>query len=366
MINQTILGFIKKELRQVLRDNRMRNVLISMPIIQMLLFGYALSTDVRNIRLSVINSPTDFIAGHVSERAVASRWFIKAETTRADPYEQIKANEADVVLIPPAGGLTKAIGRGGAQVQLLINASNVTRAQAAEGYLKAVIAEVLKRDLKIAAPAPQIGVDMRVLYNPSMRTAVFQIPAVMGMLILMTSLFFTSMAIAREKEQGTFEMLLSSPATPTEILLGKAIPFVIIGMMNLPLILLTGVLGFDVPMQGSLFLLILCVFIFVCASVAMGILISTISRDQQQAMLAGFLVMFPMQMLSGLLFPVENIPKFMQVMTYLNPLTYFLEILRNIMLKGGDLELVGHHVLILGVMAIGLMFFSYSRFRTTL
>ncbi|MES2504853.1 MAG: ABC transporter permease [Myxococcota bacterium] len=365
-VNQTILGFIKKELRQALRDPRMRALLIMMPIMQLVLFGFALSTDVHNIRLSIVGIEGDAVLQQIGEHAYASGWLVPAVVKHTDPMAQIQANEADVVLIPPPEGFTQSVGRGEGQLQLLINASNVIRAQSAENYLREIIRNVTAKEMKIGATPAPINLKMRILYNPSMRTAVFQVPAVMGMLVLMTTLFFTALAVSREKELGTFEMLLSSPATPMEILLGKAIPFVLIGLFNLPLILAVAMFGFNVPMHGSFLVLFLAVLIFVCSSVAMGILISTISKTQQQAMLAGFLCLYPMQMLSGLLFPVENIPAFMKVLTYINPLTYFLELLRNIMLKGGDAQLVIHHLCILSAMAIFLMALSYNRFKTTL
>lgn len=366
IFNSTITGLIKKEFKQLLRDKKMRAILIVMPILQMTLFGYALSTDVRNIRLSVLYLENDPPLQRIYEKALASGWIIPAYSKKLDGFEQIQSNDADAVLIPPAGGLDKAIGRGEGRLQLLLNASNVMRAQSAENYLQAIIKETLEVEYKFSPPAPAIQMDFRILYNPSMRSAVFQIPAVMGMMILMTSLFFTAMAVAREKEVGTFEMLLSSPATPGEILLGKTIPFILMGMSNTPLILGIAVYLFDVPMQGSVLVLLFSFFIFVCAAVAAGILISTLVSNQQQAMMAGFMALFPMQMLSGLMFPVENMPDFMRVLAYINPLTYFIELLRNIMLKGGEETLVLHHLLIISVISLSLMIISFKRFRTTI
>lgn len=366
IFNQTLRGFIRKELKQVLRDPRMRGMLVVMPIMQLTLFGLALSSDVKNIRVSVMHADGDPVMQHIADHAFVSDWLIPAKVTRAEPYDQIQANEADVVIIPPPGGLTKAIGRGEGQVQLLINASNVNKAQSAESYINAIVQNVAAQDFKIANQTAPITLDMRILYNPSMRTAVFQVPAVLGMLILLTTMFFTAMGMAREKELGTFEMLLSSPAKPMEILLGKAIPFILIGLSTLPLSLCVAVFGFGVPMLGSLWVLLASVLVFVCASVSAGILISTISKNQQQAMLAAFMVMYPMQMLSGLMFPVENMPTFMKFLTYINPLTYFLELMRNIMLKGGDPSLVMRDLIILSFTSAVLMVLSFNRFKTTL
>lgn len=366
IINQTLGGFIKKEFRQVLRDSKMRTLLFAAPVIQMTLFGFALSTDVKNIRLAVPYSRDDTVLEHVYQHALESGWFIPAKTKHADPFEQIQEDEADAVLVPPTGGLTRAIGRGDGQVQLLVNASNVLKAQSIESYMKAVIKSVVAKDMKQTPDMSPIQFDMRILYNPSLRSAVFQVPAVMGMLICLITVLLPAMSVSKEKEQGTFEMLISSPATSYEIILGKTIPYVVLGLSNLPLILGVAVLGFGVPMRGSLLELIFSAGIFVCVTVSIGILISTLAKTQQQSMMGGFLFLFPAIQLSGLMFPIANMPAYMKIFAYVNPLTYFIELLRNIMLKGGDPHVVATNVLVLTFMAAILVFISFKRFKTTL
>jgi len=306
------------------------------------------------------------ILGHVYQRAMSSGWFIPAESRQVDPYEQIQSGDADAVLVPPPEGLQQAIARGDGRVQLLVNASNVLRAQSIEAYVKAIMARVVTEDLKLTAPTSPLQFDLRILYNPTMRTAVFMVPGVMAMLICLITILLTSMSVSKEKETGTFEMLISAPVTSKEIIFGKTLPYVILGISNIPLILGVAILGFGVPMRGNFLVLLIASFIFVCVTVAIGTFISTITRSQQQSMMAGFLFLFPAIQLSGLMFPLENMPDWMKLLAYINPLTHFLAVLRNIMLKGGDAQMVTQHLAILFVMAVIIVWVSFKRFRSTL
>jgi ABC-2 type transport system permease protein len=365
-MNQTLRGFIRKELIQTLRDKRMRFFLFLAPIVQMTLFGVAISNEVKNLRLAAFFPPQDYIARDIYEHAISGGWFVPAKVSGSDPFQAIRADEADAVLVSPPGGLTKAIGRGNAPFQLLVDATNVTQAQAAESYLTAITLASVQEDLHLRPPVPPIRFDLRVLYNPSLETAIFMVPGVMCMLMVMTTMILCMTSITREKEMGTFEMLISAPVKPSEVIYGKTIPYVILGMCNLPLTLAVAVFLFGVPMRGSLLVLAAVTFVFVCTSVAMGTLISTICRNQQQANLGSILFMFPAIMFSGLIFPIENMPAAVKPLAYIDPLYHYLALLRNIMLKGGDLRFIGLHVLLLSVIAFFSVTISFRRFHTTL
>ena len=365
-MNRTLRGFIKKELIQTLRDPRMKFFLFVTPVIQMTLFGVAISNEVKNMRLAAQFESKDYVMRDVYERAVASQWFVAAKTTETDPFKMIQAGQADAVLVPPPGGLTRAIGRGDAPLQLLVDATNVTQAQAVEGYMTAIANQAVLDDLHLDPPNPPIRFDLRVLYNPSLETSIFMVPGVMCMLMVMTTMMLCMAAITREKEVGTFEMLISAPVTASEVILGKTIPYVIVGMCNLPITLAVAVFVFSVPMRGPFILLAVSAFFFVCTSVAIGTLISTICRNQQQANLGSFLFMFPAIMFSGLIFPIENMPSSLKFFAYLDPLYHYLALLRNIMLKGGDIQFIGLHVFFLAVLALAAIVLSFRRFRTTL
>lgn len=356
---RTLWGFIRKEFLQTLRDPRMRLLLFIAPCVQLTIFGVALSTEAKNIRLSLVAAPGDRAAQDLQRRALASGWFMPARVSAGDPFEQIQRNEADAVLVAPPGGLDRSIGRGEGELQLLINATNVTRAQSVERYLQSIL-------IQGQAPGAAVHFDVRVLYNPAMRTSIFLVPGVMSLLVCLITILLTSMSISKEKESGTFEMLISAPVSPEQIILGKTVPFVVLGISNIPLIVAVAVILFGVPVRGSLAVLMLCSLVFVLCTVGIGLFISTVARNQQQSMMGGFLYLFPSVLLSGLVFPVENMPWVLRVFAYANPLTYFIEILRNIMLKGGDGGVIVYNLLILLAMATVVIFASWKKFKTTL
>ncbi len=369
-MNITLIGFIKKELRQTLRDPRMRFILFLVPIIQMTLFGVALSTEVKNIRLGVFMEPDDTVAADVYRDAIASGWFLPARTGIQDPFRQIQSGDADAVLVAPPGWLTRSIGRGGAQLQLLINAENPIQARSVDQYMQQIFLNVLRRDgldaTKTSSTALPLQLDVRLLYNPSLRSAIFMVPGVMSMIVCVLTILLTSMALAREKEIGTFEMLISAPIQTWEIIAGKTLPYFILGLLDVPVVLLVAILVFDVPIRGPLWELGLASIAFVGATVCIGMLISTFAKNQQQAMLGGFLFLLPAILLSGIMFSVDNMPLWLKLFVYANPLTYFAALLRNILLKGGDPYLTFKYVGFVALSGAAALWISFRRFRHTI
>jgi len=365
-MNRTLIGFIRKELTQTLRDPRMRILLFVMPVIQLTLFGVAISNEVKNIRLAAVFDSRDTVLRDVYERSIAGKWFIPAKSRAHDPYTMIEAGDADAVLVPPPGGFTRTLGRGDAHLQLLVNATNVLQAQSVEGYLQNIIQQTVKDDLNMTPPDFPIQINTRVLFNPDLETSVFMVPGVMAMIMIISTMVMANIAIVREKEMGTFEMLISAPVSRSEVIYGKTIPYILLGMSNLPLILAVAVFVFQVPMRGSLLLLLSAALAFVCTTVAVGTLISTYCQNQQQATLAGFLFIFPMIMFSGMMFPLENMPVVLQWISYFDPLAHFLGLLRNIMLKGGETTYVVTHIAVLAALAVATVVASFRRFHTTL
>ncbi len=362
-------GFLKKEFTQALRDKKMRIVLFVIPVIQLVLFGVALSTDVKNIKIWVKPNPKDYVLEHIMQHCVASKgWFLPADyPADSDPFELLQSGKVDVALIAPPGGLTRALGRGNGDLQILIDATNVIKAQSIESYLKQITEKVVRDDIyKNTEVERPINFVVRVLFNPTLETSYFMVPGVMCLLMCIITVVLTSTSITREKERGTFEMLISAPVSASEIIMGKTLPYVIIGVCDAPFILAIAVLFFNVPMRGDFWVLMLAAFSFVCSAVAIGTLISTFAKNQQQSILGTFLFLFPSILLSGLLFPLENMPELMKWVSYMNPLSHFLSLLRNIMLKGEEFQYVGFHVSVLVLMAIVFVYISYKRFHTSL
>jgi ABC-2 type transport system permease protein len=362
MFNRTLRGFLKKEFTQALRDPKMRAILFLAPMVQLTLFGIALSNEVKNIRLAAAYAPSDTLTRQIQDHAIASGWFVAPrKLTGVDPFEWLRSGETDAVIVAPPQGLQRQIAIGKGQLQLLINSTNVLRAQAVENYLKALTLEVLPK-----APKGPIDFDERILYNPMLTTSYFMVPGVMGLLLAVVTIIMTSMSIAKEREEGTLETLISAPVETWEVILGKSIPYVVLGLVQLLLILVVAIAVFGVPFRGPLILVLLSGFFYICTTVSIGVLISTISKSQQQAMLGGFLFLFPAILFSGLMFPLENMPMSLSWIAFVNPVAHFTYLMRNILLKGGDFEFVLYHLSALAVIAVGLVTVSFRRFRTSL
>ena len=363
-----LAGFIKKELVQTLRDKRMRILLFALPVIQLTLFGLALSTDVRNLKLAVVYGPNDPLCRKIEDRCYGSGFFIKSpQPPGGDPTMFLRSGKEDAVLIAPEGGLTRALGDGrGAHLQLLLDAENILKAQSAEGYLQSVLNEALRDQTGQSPPPPPVSFSVRYLYNPELNSSYFNVPAVLCMILVITTMVLTSSSIAREKELGTFESLIASPAKPREILLGKTIPFVLLGMVEMLLVLAVAVFGFRVPLRGPLWMLLGAALAFIINTVSCGVLMSSFVKDQQQSAMFGFLFIFPAIQLSGLIYPIENMPWALKPFAYLDPVQYFVALLRNIMLKGGDSLLVGEYVGVLLLSGLLFIWIASKRFHQTL
>lgn len=367
-MRQTILGFIRKEFLQALRDPKMRALLIVAPIVQMTVFGLALSSEVRNIRLAAMPVASDYLLQAIEREALASGWFVPAEQGLdlvSNPLRAIRSGRAEAVLETPPGGLTRAFGRGEGELQALIDSTNLIRGRSIHNYLDAVAQRTLLEEYGIV-PALPLRFDARILYNPSMRTADYLVPGVMCMLICIITVALTSMSIAKEKEMGTFETIISAPVTISEVLIGKTFPFLVIGSLNVPLIAGIAILGFGVPMRGSFLMLAIATIFFLLCTVSIGTLISTVSRNQQQAMMGSFIFLMPAILLSGIMFPTDNMPWPLQVVAALDPLKYFITLIRNVMLKGGDWHVLMANTAALAAIAAATMALAFRRFRLNL
>lgn len=365
-MNPTLAGFIKKELLQALRDVRMRMLIFMMPMIQVTIFGLALSTEVRNIRLVVLYEPQDTMARELEEHALASGWFVPGQRQFDDPARLIQSGYSDAVVVVPPGGLTKSVERGEGRLQLLIDATNAIRARGIENYFKSILQNLTRIRDRNNPPSPPLELNVRMLFNPSMRTAVFLVPGVMSMILGLLTVILTGMSMAREKELGTFETLISAPVGTWEVLLGKTIPYILLAMIDVPLVLGVAIGIFKVPFRGEMWELLLASFFFVCTTVSVGTLISTFAKNQQQAMLGGFIFLFPAIQLSGVMAPLDNIPLFFKIVSYLNPLRFFVTLLRNIMLKGGEPSVVWGNLGALALLCAAAIYLASRRFHKTL
>lgn len=365
-MNPTLRAFIKKELVQTLRDTRMRILMFGAPVLQLTIFGLALSTEIKNIKLAVFRAPSDTAAARLEGDFYSSGWFRRVEFDRdEDPLELIASGRADAALVIPAEGLARSAQRGNGRLQLLADASNATKARVMEAYARNIVASRAAKEYGGGA-APPLRLDVRVLYNPAMESSMFLVPGVMGMVICLVTIILTAMSLTREREMGTFETIVSAPLSDGEILLGKILPFILLGTVVFTLVTLAGWLIFSVPVRGPLWQLVLGAFVFIITTVSVGTSISTIAKSQQQAMLGGFMFLFPAILMSGVMFPVENMPKAVIAAAYLDPLMYFVRILRCVLLKGGDPHVFWTNLGALALMAAAAASLAYNRFKQTL
>lgn len=355
-------GFIRKEIIQALRDVRLRMMIVLMPVMQLLLFGYALTNEVRNVRLAVYAEPHDVLMQEIYDHAIASHWFIPVKKQQTDPYAAIQSGAADAVLIAPQKGLTQQAGRNEGKVQLLINATNVLRARAVEMYLQQIVQQTCSKEPQRSP----LQVSVRILYNSTMETSTFTVPGMMSVLLTVLVMLLTCTSIAKEKETGTFETILSAPIRRRDIILGKTIPFALVGIFNVLIILFAARVFFNLPFRGSFIAFGIASLFFVYAALMIGILLSTFVKNQQQAMLCCFIVLFVALMLSGSFFPIENMPFALRGLSYINPLAHYTFLVRNILLKGGDIMyLLSYCAAMFGVGSV-IAFFAFKRFHITL
>jgi ABC-2 type transport system permease protein len=365
-----------KEFIQVFRDPRMRVVIFVIPCVQVLIIGYAVSTDVKHVRTAVYDLDNSELSREVTARFVRSEYFDVAARVQSDQQARYLLDHGDVTVVLRFNhGFAERLRAGRtAPLQVLVDGTDSNTASIAANYaIKIVTAysdQVLIERLERAmGPAGKLGgVDLRsrAWFNENLESRNFFVPGVLVIVVGLSTLLLTSMAIVREKEIGTMEQIMVTPIKPVEFILGKTIPFALIGLAQVSLVTAIGVFWFEVPIRGQLLLLLLGTSLFLMNTLGIGLLISTISETQQQAMMTTFLFFFPMMLLSGFVFPVANMPEVVQWFTVVNPIRYFLVIVRAIFLKGVGVEILWVHMLPLLAMGIAVLWLAVRRFHKTL
>lgn len=361
----------RKEARQLLRDPRTRMMIFVSPVLQLLLFGYAVNTDVQRLPLFVVDHDNTAESRFLVDAFAAGENFrvIGRSDRPADLARALDHGSAELGLEIPPGFARDVRSSRGADIQILLDGSNSNTATIAQGYAtritQRVAAEFLRERTGIAARAP-LELRARAWYNPELVSRIYNVPAVIGALLMLMCLLLTAMAIVRERENGTLEQLVVSPIRAGELILGKTLPVLVVALIDLVLISAVAILWFDVPFRGSAFVLFAGAFIFILTGLATGLLLSSISRTQQEAFMAMFLVFLPVLILSGLLLPVENMPLFFQRITELNPMRHFLVIVRAVFLKGEGFATLWREYLALTLLAAVIMAAAWRRMGTVL
>jgi ABC-2 type transport system permease protein len=370
---------VSKELRQLFRDERTKRVIFVSPIIQLVLFGYAVNTDVHDVATALVDHDRTVESRELVSALTASGYFRVVSTSdrSADLGYALDHGQAVVGLEIPAGYGSDLVAGHSPAVQLLVDGTNSNTATVAQGYASRIVQRLGAR-LAASGAAPTAGAGTaspaasgielraRAWFNPSLESRVYNVPAVIGVIVLLMCLLLTALAVVREREVGTLEQLLVSPLSAGELMLGKTIPVAGIALVQLTLVTTVALLWFDVPLRGSVPTLLLAAALFILAGLSFGLLISTVSSTQQEAFLAMFLFLLPAIILSGFLYPISTMPEFFQRLTLINPLRHFLEIVRGIFLKGAGIsELWVQFSVLTGMAGTGLLI-ATRRFRRSL
>lgn len=362
-------GFVKKEYFHIVRDPRSLLILLGIPIAQILIFGYVLKNDIRNVPIAVYDQSHDHLSRQLVEKLTSSGYFyIADEITEFNGVEKsFRSGKVKLVVVIEQHFAQAFTSEKKASVQLLADASDANTAKLIVQYVQGVLQSfVAEQNPTFSLPAT-IDVRSRMLYNEEMSSAYMFIPGVITLLLMLISAMMTSISLAREKEQGTMQAILVSPLKPLQIVAGKVTPYVALSLINAIVILSLGYLVFGVPVRGSLTLLMSICLLYIIMSLCLGILISTVAPNQVVAMLISmFALLLPTMLLSGFIFPIENMPKWLQYFSLILPPRYFLIILKTIMLKGLGLAYIWKEVLILCLFTLGYLGISVKKFKVRL
>lgn len=362
-------NFIKKEFKHILRDTRTLVILFGIPIIQILLFGYVISTDIKDAGIAVLDLSKDAVTQEITSKLVSSGYFvIKENLSSYDEIEEaFKHGNVKEVIVFEKDFDKKLTSTNSADIQLIADATDANTANMIVFYTSGIIQNYLNSINKNIEIPLQIEINERMLYNEELKSSFMFVPGIMAMILMLISAMMTSISIAREKELGTMEILLVSPLKPIQIVIGKVAPYFFLSFANAISILAIGYFVFGVPVTGSLILLMSESMLFILMALSLGILISTVAKTQQFAMMASmFALMLPTMLLSGFVFPIENMPIWLQVFSHLMPPKYFITILRGIMLKGSGLLFLWKETLILVAFTVFFIGMSVKKFKIRL
>jgi len=373
---KSIFEFVRKEFFQFRRDPKMFALILIAPVVQLIFLGFAANLDVTLVRTVIYDQDRSSTSKDFIEKFSSSGYFRieKYVSSYDDIIKDIDNGNAIMALVIPDDFEKNIYGKRTTSVQALFNGSDGNTANISAGYVQKIISgysEKILMDFKNKSGQKVSGAnitpEIRVWYNPELKTRNFMVPGIVGLLLSLITLILTSLAVVKEKEIGTMEQLIVTPLKPYQIILGKLIPFVLLAFVAVLIILTAMWLIFGIPVKGDIWFLFLSSFLYILSTLGLGLFVSTISKTQQQAiMISIFGVMMPMIFLSGFAFPIENMPLVIQTVSYIIPLRYFIEIIRGVVLKGLGLTDLWINAVMLLLMGVAILFFSSIRFRSKL
>ena len=361
------IAFVIKETKHSLRDKRTMLILFGMPVVMMLLFGFAITTDVKNVRTVVVTSEMLPRTQQVVERLAQSEYFMITQTvsTPQEAEQLIRSQQADMSLTPSPSPIGE--GSSNLQWQIMVDGSDPNMAQQWTTYAQSILSQPVDgKHYSLPSPFGE-GLGVRLLYNPQMKSAYNFVPAIMGMLLMLICAMMTSISIVREKEKGTMEVLLVSPVRPLMVIIAKAVPYLVLAFGILITILLMARYVLDVPLQGSLSWILAVSTLYIMLALSLGLLISNVAQTQLVALLLSAMVLLmPVVMLSGMIFPVESMPAVLQWIAAVVPPRYYIEAMRKLMIMGVGIDEVMKEVSILALMTIVFLTIALKKFNVRL
>jgi len=384
-----IVSMVKKEFRQILRDVRMRGVLVGLPVMMLLLLGYAVNTDVKDIPMALFDEDKTFSSRKIVEKFTGSGYFrleynLNSER-EADPLLDAGSVE---LFIRIQKGFSEKVKKGDtSSIQIITDGTDSNRAAVIVAYVNEIVfdlfvekfrgrirSQIVNRSSAMAVKGSPGGFTMkkgielreRIFFNPSLVSRNFFLPGVIAFIICLVTIMLTAMSIVRERETGTIEQIIVSPMKPLEFMLGKTIPFAVIAFADMCLVTAISIFWFGVPFNGNFIFLLVSGIFFILSTLAIGLYISTVSKTQQQSMLSTFFFLLPSLIFSGFVFPVYAMPWIMQVFAYINPLMYFITIIRGVFLKGIGIAVLWRDLLVLLAMGVVLIYLSARKFTRRL
>lgn len=362
-------GFLKKEFYHIFRDKRTLLILFGMPIVQVTLFGFAITNEIKNAPISILDHSHDVVTRDITNKLTSSGYFQLYENlfNEDDIYKSFRKGKIKIALVFGEDFAEHLGKEGKADVQIIADATDPNTANMLVNYTRAILAGY-QQSLNVNKTLPvQIASEVKMMYNPEMKGVFMFVPGIIVVILMLVSALMTSISIAREKELGTMEVLMVSPLHPYEIILGKVTPYMFLAFMNTIVVLSLGKFVFGVPIRGNVMLLLGEAFLFITTALSLGILISTAAPNQQTAMMMSLMgLMLPTIILSGFIFPVSSMPWPLQLLSNIVPAKWFLRIIKSIMLKGAEFRYIWKETLILFGMATFFISMATRRFKLKL
>lgn len=363
---KALQSFIRKEFYHIFRDPRTMIILFGIPILQLLIFGTVIKSDIRNLHIAICDRSKDVTTQEITNKILSSGYFI-LDTIPKNPEDLdgiFKKGQVKEVIVFENNFDEHLQKEGKARMQIITDASDPNTARLAAGYTRAIVSNYLKENFPFQQMPLPIIPEVRMFFNEEMHSAYMFVPGVMTLILMLISAMMTSISITREKELGTMEILLVSPLKPAHIIIGKVIPYLFLSIANAFIIVLLGHWGFEVPILGSFILLIAETILFILMALSLGILISTVAKNQMVAMFISMIaLMLPTILLSGFIFPIKNMPLPLQIFSNAMPAKYFIIIIRNIMLKGVGLLYIWKETLAIIAMTLFFIVLSIKKFK---